>query len=167
VALEQVLSWYFGFPCQFSFHRMLHTHHHLSSGAGTTGQLVAEVPSGLSLTPPQETSEFMYQGDTSSYYLIRLATIRNRDRGSLPLLPIRQNLTHMVRRLHHTKKDFSFSSGSIQLRWQVGSIRAEADASLRFGWTAFFLGWLVFMTQVSYTRSVRSVTFKRREMKSM
>jgi hypothetical protein len=26
-----------GFPCQFSFHRLLHTHH-LSSGAGTIGQ---------------------------------------------------------------------------------------------------------------------------------
>jgi hypothetical protein len=46
-------SEYFGFPCQFSFHQLLHTHHTLS-GAGTIGQLVAEVPSGLSLTPPQE-----------------------------------------------------------------------------------------------------------------
>jgi hypothetical protein len=27
---------------------------HLSSGAGTAGQLLAEVPSGLSLTPPKE-----------------------------------------------------------------------------------------------------------------
>jgi hypothetical protein len=26
--------------------------HHLSSGAGTVGQLVADVPNGLSLTPP-------------------------------------------------------------------------------------------------------------------
>jgi hypothetical protein len=32
VALGQVLSQYFRFPCQFSFHRLLHTHH-LSSGA--------------------------------------------------------------------------------------------------------------------------------------
>jgi hypothetical protein len=53
VALGQVSSEYFGFPCQFSFHRMLHTY--LSSWAGTIGQLVADVPSGLSLTPPQET----------------------------------------------------------------------------------------------------------------
>jgi hypothetical protein len=52
-ALGQVFSEYFGFPCQFSFHRLLHTHH-LSSEAGTIGQLVADVPSGLSLTPPQE-----------------------------------------------------------------------------------------------------------------
>jgi hypothetical protein len=52
VALKQVFSEYFGFPCQFSFHQMLNTH--LLSGAGTIGQLVADVPSGLSLTPPHE-----------------------------------------------------------------------------------------------------------------
>jgi hypothetical protein len=34
VALGQVFSDYFGFPCQFSFHRLLHIHHHLSSGTG-------------------------------------------------------------------------------------------------------------------------------------
>jgi hypothetical protein len=44
VALEQVFSEYFGFPCQFLFHRLLHIHHHyLSSGAGTIDQLVAAV----------------------------------------------------------------------------------------------------------------------------
>jgi hypothetical protein len=42
---------YFNFPCQFSFHRLLHTHH-LSSEAGTIGQILPDVPSGLSLTPP-------------------------------------------------------------------------------------------------------------------
>jgi hypothetical protein len=50
--IGEVSSEYFVFPCQFSFHQMLHTH--LSSGAGRTGQLVAELPSGLSLTPPHE-----------------------------------------------------------------------------------------------------------------
>jgi hypothetical protein len=55
VALGQVYSEYFGFPCQFSFHQLLHTN--LSSGAGTIGQLVADIPSGLSLTPPQETKK--------------------------------------------------------------------------------------------------------------
>jgi hypothetical protein len=40
------------FPCQFSFHHVLHTH--LSSGAATIGQLVSGVLSGLSLTPPHE-----------------------------------------------------------------------------------------------------------------
>jgi hypothetical protein len=56
VVLGQVFSEYFGFPCQFSFHRLL-IHHHLSSGASTVGQLVADVPSGLSVTPPQETNK--------------------------------------------------------------------------------------------------------------
>jgi hypothetical protein len=32
MVLEELFSEYFGFPCQFSFHRLLHTHH-LSSGA--------------------------------------------------------------------------------------------------------------------------------------
>jgi hypothetical protein len=53
VALGQVFIEYFGFFCQFSFHRLLHIHH-LSSGAGTIGQLVADAPNGLNLTPPQE-----------------------------------------------------------------------------------------------------------------
>jgi hypothetical protein len=52
VALGQVL----GFPYQFSFYRLLHTHH-LPSGAGTIGQLVADVASGLSLTPHKETKK--------------------------------------------------------------------------------------------------------------
>jgi hypothetical protein len=47
--LGQVLSEYFGLPYQFSFHQMLHTH--LSSSAGSIGQLVADLTSGLSLTP--------------------------------------------------------------------------------------------------------------------
>jgi hypothetical protein len=50
IALEQVCFEYFCFPCQCSFHQMLHTH--LSSADGTIGQLVADVPSGLSFTPP-------------------------------------------------------------------------------------------------------------------
>jgi hypothetical protein len=50
--LWQTFSGYFGFPYQFSLRRQLHTH--LSSGAGTVGPLVADVPSGLSLTPPHE-----------------------------------------------------------------------------------------------------------------
>jgi hypothetical protein len=56
VALGQLFSECFGFPCQFSFHRPLHTHH-LSSGTGTIGQIAADVPSGLSLTPPKETKK--------------------------------------------------------------------------------------------------------------
>jgi hypothetical protein len=52
VALGQVSSGYFGFPCQLSFHQMIHAY--LSSGAGTTGQLVTDVPSSLTLIPPHE-----------------------------------------------------------------------------------------------------------------
>jgi hypothetical protein len=53
VALAQVFFEYFGFPCQFTFHLLLHNHHHhhLASGAGKIGQTVAAVSSGLSLTP--------------------------------------------------------------------------------------------------------------------
>jgi hypothetical protein len=61
VAMGQVFSEYFSFPCQFSFHRLLHSHHHLSSGAGTIGQLVADIPSGLSLTPtPRNKKKKLY-----------------------------------------------------------------------------------------------------------
>jgi hypothetical protein len=45
------------FPLPISYHRLLHTYHHLSSMAGTVGQLEADVPSGLSLTPPKETKK--------------------------------------------------------------------------------------------------------------
>jgi hypothetical protein len=56
VALGQVFFEYFDLPCQFSFPQLLYTHY-LASEAGTRGQLVADVPSGLSLTPPQETKK--------------------------------------------------------------------------------------------------------------
>jgi hypothetical protein len=52
VTLKRVFSEYFGFPCQFSFYNLLHTH--LSPAAGTLGQLVAGVPSGFSLTLSEE-----------------------------------------------------------------------------------------------------------------
>jgi hypothetical protein len=54
VARGLVCSEYFGLPCQVSFHQLLHPHH-LSPKDGTIDQLVVDVPSGLSLTPPQET----------------------------------------------------------------------------------------------------------------
>jgi hypothetical protein len=47
-----VFSEFSRFPYQ-SFHRLLHIHHPLS-GAGTVGELVADVQSGLSVTLPQE-----------------------------------------------------------------------------------------------------------------
>jgi hypothetical protein len=68
-----VFSECFGFSCH-SFHRLLHTHHHhhhhhLSSGAGTTDKIVADVPSGLNLIPPQETT----LGGKHSFY----STVKN------------------------------------------------------------------------------------------
>jgi hypothetical protein len=45
---------YFGFPCQFAFHRLLHIHHHLSSWAGAIGQTLPAVKSGPSLTPSEK-----------------------------------------------------------------------------------------------------------------
>jgi hypothetical protein len=38
VALGQVFSEYFGFPCHPSFHQLLQNDHNLSSGDGTIGQ---------------------------------------------------------------------------------------------------------------------------------
>jgi hypothetical protein len=53
-------SEFFGFPCQFSFQWLLHTHHHSSYGAGTVGQTVVHIPSGMGLTPHQETKVNRY-----------------------------------------------------------------------------------------------------------
>jgi hypothetical protein len=50
VELGQVFSEYFGFPCQSSFHQLLHNHPHQSSGAGTIGQKWPQYK-GLSPTP--------------------------------------------------------------------------------------------------------------------
>jgi hypothetical protein len=50
MALGQVFSKYFGFPCQSSFNQLLHNHPHLSSGAGTIGQKWPQYK-GLSPTP--------------------------------------------------------------------------------------------------------------------
>jgi hypothetical protein len=55
-ALGQVFSQYFCFPLR-SFHRLLHTRHHLASGTGPIGQILADVPVGLILITPQEMIE--------------------------------------------------------------------------------------------------------------
>jgi hypothetical protein len=57
-ALGQVFFKYFSFPCR-SIHRLLHTHHHLSSGAGTIGHIEAKIPRGLRNTPPQELQAYI------------------------------------------------------------------------------------------------------------
>jgi hypothetical protein len=49
-ALGQVFSEYFGFPCQSSFHQVLHNQPHLLSGASTIGQKWPQYK-GLSPTP--------------------------------------------------------------------------------------------------------------------
>jgi hypothetical protein len=51
VALGQVFYDYFSFPCQLSFHQILHHYNH--PGFGTIGLLVAALPSGpnWSLSP--------------------------------------------------------------------------------------------------------------------
>jgi hypothetical protein len=54
VTLGQVSSEYFGFPYQYSFHKL---HYTLSNEAGTIGPAVADAPSGLSLTPPHESKK--------------------------------------------------------------------------------------------------------------
>jgi hypothetical protein len=70
--LGQVFSEYFGFPCIFSFHRLLHIHRRLSSGEGTIGQLVTDVSNGLGLTPPKETKE--RGGETYGYNIFLVDT---------------------------------------------------------------------------------------------
>jgi hypothetical protein len=53
-SLGQVSSEYSYLSCQSS-RRLLHTHHP-SSGTGSIGPVAADVPSGLSSTPPQEST---------------------------------------------------------------------------------------------------------------
>jgi hypothetical protein len=50
MGLGQIFSEYLDFLCQFSFHQILHTR--LTTGDVTIGQLVADLPHGLSLAPP-------------------------------------------------------------------------------------------------------------------
>jgi hypothetical protein len=50
VELVQVFFEYFGLPCQFLVHQILHTR----LRTGTLGQLVANTPSGLSIMPPHK-----------------------------------------------------------------------------------------------------------------
>jgi hypothetical protein len=52
MALGQVFFEHFISLCQYSFRQIRHTH--LSSRAGTVGQLMADVPSGLGLVPHQK-----------------------------------------------------------------------------------------------------------------
>jgi hypothetical protein len=74
LALGQVFTDYFGFPCQFSFHQLLHTH--LSSGAGTIGQLVADIPRGL--TVPSHPNKIKKKFHIDMAHLQNKATISDK-----------------------------------------------------------------------------------------
>jgi hypothetical protein len=77
IALGQVFSEYFGFPCQLSFHRLFHAHH-LSCRDGTISQLVADVPSELSHpTPTNLKSSFL--SELLYYNLIWRYTVLDTD----------------------------------------------------------------------------------------
>jgi hypothetical protein len=78
VALGQVFSEYFGFPYQFAFHRLLHVHHHLSSEAGTMGQLLADVPSEFSLTPTQDTKKTTFEIRTNAVHSVVKYSVENK-----------------------------------------------------------------------------------------
>jgi hypothetical protein len=67
-ALGQVFCQYFSFPCQ-SFNQLLHTHHHHLS----IRKIVADVPSGLSLTPPKINQENYIFGDMSLHAAVTIA----------------------------------------------------------------------------------------------
>jgi hypothetical protein len=57
-------EFYFGSSWQFLFHRLSHTHHHLSSRPGTISQAAVAVPSGLNQTHEIElmgTSPILFQ----------------------------------------------------------------------------------------------------------
>jgi hypothetical protein len=78
VALRQVFSEYFGFPSQFAFTLLLHTH--LQPRADTIGPLVAGVPNGLSLTLPHELktkSRAMRKTTLVSQYMFMISHIRS------------------------------------------------------------------------------------------
>jgi hypothetical protein len=54
MALGQVFSECFSFPCQVSFHQLLHTQLASSSRAGSVSAIMAGVPSVFSLFAPHE-----------------------------------------------------------------------------------------------------------------
>jgi hypothetical protein len=65
-ALGQVYSEYFGFPCQFSFCQIL------LAGAGKIGQLLADIPNGLSLTPPHDIKKIIVMCKLFRKFILKL-----------------------------------------------------------------------------------------------
>jgi hypothetical protein len=75
--LGQIFSQYFGVPSH-SFDRLFHTYD-LLSGAGTIGQRVIELPSGLNLTPPQESKNISTYVPSSVKSVPVLCVLRTRN----------------------------------------------------------------------------------------
>jgi hypothetical protein len=89
VSLGQVFYEYFGFPCQL-FHPQLHTHGHLSSGAGRIGPVVADVPKW---TQPRinnwtEWNSFRTQTKTKLTSCARTINIVNYENDLRPVLEV-------------------------------------------------------------------------------
>jgi hypothetical protein len=93
---RQIFSEYFGFTYQISFHRLLHTHHHLSSfGNGILGQIVTDVTSGLSLAPePYRLRQFHRQ---------RMEPVISRIRNGCELLTNNNRATWQLRHMNETQ----------------------------------------------------------------
>jgi hypothetical protein len=70
VELGQVFSEYFGFPCQSSFHQLLHNHPHLSSGACTIGQMWPQYL--VDLVPPHKKNSWVDGWDEVYKFIIVL-----------------------------------------------------------------------------------------------
>jgi hypothetical protein len=90
-----VFSEYFGFPCQFSFHRLLHIHH-LSSGAATIDNLVADVPSGLSLTSNQESKKKWGTCDVTAGWFESRWDHRACRLAFIVVLPVSSGISHSI-----------------------------------------------------------------------
>jgi hypothetical protein len=89
VALRQVFSEYFGFPCQFAFHRLLHNHHHhLLFGAGTIAQTVTAVLSGLSLTPWEKNTIIVPSSFLITHFPSLILSLSSKYPPSMGVLPV-------------------------------------------------------------------------------
>jgi hypothetical protein len=86
----RVSSEYFRFPRLFAFHRLLHNHHLWYRG-GTIRQIVAAVPSWLSLTPMRKIKKKSGHTASTSY---SLSASRHIQSGHLQVLHSSYNIIH-------------------------------------------------------------------------
>jgi hypothetical protein len=111
------LAFWFPLP---PFHWLPHTHHGISSGAGTVGQIVAYVLNGLSLTSPKKMQKICYAATNLHFYTISSqCTLQN----------------WLLRELDLIKK--SHSSGTIYLlesilHWLIMQCHISTSAALVF-----------------------------------